>query len=168
MGQVDKSDSSGSNVTDQQAQINIYKLNVGSGFSSKNLLVFLSSLMYNDENSCYILRYSYSTEFNFFGPIPDETTWDIGLLYGWSSRYFAFGIGLSYVNLTQRGVLLHNLFFGGEYQKITLERVGVPIQIELSGPLFPFLGGAIIAFANLNTVNSYVGLVAAIEIGKLK
>jgi hypothetical protein len=127
--------------------------------------------MYNDENSCYILRYSNTTEFNIFGPVPEETLWDIGLLYGWNSRYFDYGIGLSYVNLTKRGVFLRH--FNGflsfdEYQKITLEKLGVPIQIELSGPWCSFFGVAIIAFANLNTVESFAGLVVAIEIGKLK
>jgi len=152
----------------------ICKFNAGLGIGTKNIGL-LSSIMYSCDNMFYSIRYSMTSEFKLFGPVPEEQVWDLGFIYGttlrWGSSSFSYGVGLSYVHQVRRGALLHSssgFLEPDQYETIRQTGVGIPIQIEFTRPLFSFLGGGIIGFADINSVNSFAGIAAVIEIGKLR
>ena len=119
------------------------------------------------------IRHIYNTEFNIFGPSPSETVWDISMLYGrsWKSKSAMVSIsgGLGLVGGVRRGdYICSDGWFSSKYQKCPFSTIGLPLDVQLIWMPFRFLGLGIQGFANLNSEKSFHGLVANLQIGRLR
>lgn len=106
------------------------------------------------------------------GPYPGESVGDIGILVGMISnnKYFKASIsaGLSSVRGVRRGRYIGT--YGccqREYEKISFNTIGLPIESQLLLTPFSFLGIGINVFANINMEEAYLGALICLQIGKL-
>ena len=108
-----------------------------------------------------------------FGDCPDEDeiVWDIGILYGRSSKtsYAKTSYGLASVSggISIVGVVRSD-YYGGYYEKSTFLTIGIPIEVQLFWTPIPFLGIGIYGFANLNLEESFAGWLLCIQLGELR
>ena len=157
-----------------EVQASLYRLSIGIGVGTLDDGEAVS-FAYDFSDQFISLRFVQTIEFNMFSPKPDESIWDISALYGrsaqWGKWYGSVGAGIGLVHSVQRGKLLRRSdeFLGSdEYESIERVVVGLPIQVEISEAPFPFMGLAIIGFANINGVRSYAGLTLCLQFGKLR
>ena len=161
-------------IKPKEVQPSLYRLSIGIGVGTLDDGE-AASFTYSFNDQCILLRFVQTSEFNMFGPKPDESIWDISVLYGcsarWGNWYSSVGTGIGLVHSVQRGKLLRRSdeFLGSdEYESIERSVVGLSIQVEISEAPFPFMGLAIIGFANINGVRSYAGLTLCLQFGKLR
>jgi hypothetical protein len=161
-------------IKPMEVQSSLYRLSIGIGVGTLDDGES-ASFAYNFGDQFISLRFVQTVEFNMFSPKPDESIWDISMLYGrsaqWGKWYGSVGAGIGLVHSVQRGKLLRRSdeFLGAdEYESIERSVIGLPIQAEISEASFPFMGLAIIGFANINGVRSYAGLTLCLQFGKLR
>jgi hypothetical protein len=169
--QVD-STSNASNL--QKAPCDLYKFSLGIGVGTMDI-GGVASFTYDFTGQFLSIHTVATDEFKLFGDNPVERIGDIGILYGvstqWSKWYASAGTGVSYVHSVNRGKLIrrsNEMFGADDYEEISRSTVGLPIQVEISVAPFPFLGVAIIGFANINNIKAYGGITFCIQIGKLR
>jgi len=118
------------------------------------------------------VRYAANTEFNIFGPTPEESVVDVGLLYGiYSSSKYGFAsiaAGLSYVNGVRRGKILANGLLGDAYEKVPFQTIGIPLEAQLIWRPFSVVGIGFYFFADINSEMSNVGGLITLQIGYLR
>ena len=145
---------------------------LGSGFGTQGL-GGVASLNVGRGPLVYVLRASTTTEFEIFGPSPDQSDTDYSVLVGKRSGHgrtfssIAAGIGL--VRSVRRGALLAppGWFFGGAYERLDRVTVGLPLDFKATANL-PGIGIGVNVFANLNTRASFVGVALTVQLGKLR
>jgi hypothetical protein len=153
------------------AKESCYWANAGAGVSSNN------SISLGMEVTCQIgvselltISCIYNEEFALFVS-PAESIWYVGALYGlFLKRSFGFvsgSLGISMVNGVNRGQSYGGWLFE-EYEKVTFNTVGIPIESQLFLRLSPNLGIGINGFANINPEKSFLGVLACIQIGILE
>jgi hypothetical protein len=118
------------------------------------------------------LHFIYNREINILGPTPAETVWDAGLLYGGALTgihvFASFSGGISLVSGRKRGDLIHSYLFGGDYEKVTYTKIGLPIEGQLFWILNSWMGLGISGVANINSGKSFVGALFSVRIDILK
>jgi hypothetical protein len=97
----------------------------------------------------------------FFG----DELWDIGVLYGRANQpsfiHFSLAAGIGAVGGSGR----ETLFDPGERLPTT---IGVPVEAQLFFRPVPLLGVGLYGFGNVNREESFVGLAAAVQLGRFR
>ena len=112
-------------------------------------------------------------EFNIFGPSPNLSATDFGVMIGRASRsrhglsYAAAGVGL--VHSVTRGRLVQPgvWFFGPEYERIERTTVGIPVELGAIAHV-GVIGIGVSLFGDINPAQSFVGLALTVPLGKLR
>lgn len=130
-------------------------------------------------------------EFNLFGPLPAESVWDLGVLYGrqthgrWGYASASAGVALvggmrrgerisapqecgGYDPLGALGCALAAMFTPVEYRERPFRTLGVPLELEAGFTFTRVLGLNASAWANLNTERTVTGLSIGLVLGKLR
>lgn len=144
-------------------------LNVGIGGSSFGLSAGLSYSLVSD-NRLYSVRGIHNTEFNILGPEPDETVWDLGVLYGVFKKtpnsLVSISAGLAVVGGINRGEFEYSSgWFDSHYEKNTFLTAGVPFEAQLFWRPLKVLGIGLYGFANLNPEKSFSGGMLSLQLG---
>ncbi len=142
----------------------LYWVNAGIGFSSFSSpgISSVTSFSYQTGKHLISTRFISNIEPCFGGTCPDETVWDIGILYGRSSK-------TSYGLASLSGGI--SIVGGAVYQRdeeVTFLTIGIPIEVQLFWTPASFLGIGIYGFANLNPKESFAGALLCIQLGKLR
>lgn len=142
--------------TSNSSKGKLYLVNTGGGFSSFGLSLGIS-LSSQFGRSLVSIRYIYNTTFMSLSP-REETVWDLGALYGLSSKTSS---GFSSIS---GGVSI----VGGNRYDIrdewsTFLTVGIPIEGQMFWKPYPSLGIGIYGFANLNPEKSFVGALLCLQ-----
>jgi hypothetical protein len=120
----------------------------------------------------YVLRASTVSEFNIFGPSPDESDTDYAVLVGKCSRnphlFSSAAVGIGFVRSIRRGTLIEqgDWFAGSRYEKVERVTIGLPIDLKTSVNLWG-IGVGLNLFANWNPRGSFAGLAFTLQLGKL-
>lgn len=119
----------------------------------------------------YIARWSRVEEFQIFGPSPNETDTDYGVLVGKSSRsghrIASAAVGLALVKSIRRGEVIERGWFGDRYQKLEHVTVGLPVDLQATVNAGPVGIGADI-FGNINPNGIFWGAALTVQFGKMR
>ena len=131
-----------------------------------------ANFLKNENN--WKLRLIRESEFNLFGPVPDEKFYDIGLLYGrvTKSKIFRLSIsgGIGLMGGVKRGAFLsrsQGIFAYDSYEKEHILAPAIPLEIDLS-LISKYIGIGLTGYANLNHEKSIAGLIIRLEFGKIR
>ncbi len=151
-----------------------FRVSLGAGVGSLGL-GFSLSLAYDFAGTFVAARHARTDEFRLFGPRPTETVSDFGIICGRSFRqgewYESVGTGLSYVHTVERGGLVglaDGWFSQNQYENVGKDVIGIPVQVEISLAPWENVGAALIAFANINSAWSVIGLTLNLQFGLLR
>jgi len=143
---------------------------VGLGAGSR-AMAGVASLNFSHRDLLYGLRASTVSEFNIFGPAPDESDTDYALLVGKCShghhRFASAATGIGLVRSVRRGRLVHppGWFFGGEYERLDRTTVGLPLDVKASLNASA-VGIGLNLFGNLNTRGNFAGVALTLQLGR--
>lgn len=132
----------------------------------------ISLLSYQTGIRIVSIRNNIEVSIVLFGhsPSPEESVWDIGILYGIIAKgsYGSASIsgGVSLVGGIRRGKPLPGSSY--RYEELSFKTVGIPIEAQLFFTPFSFLGVGFYGFANLNLEKSFWGALLCLQVGKLK
>lgn len=102
------------------------------------------------------------------GDLLDDQIWDVGLLYGVSSLAESYHASLSAGLGIVGGTRQSGGIFSSEPDENIPVTVGFPVQVQLFWRPHPVVGFGITGFANMNEEQSFAGIAAGLQIGKLK
>ncbi len=149
----------------------LYRLQAGLGGSSFGVSGGLC-FSYQDGHDVFSARIVRSGEsiLVLFDPVPEETIWDIGVLYGRAmrSRIFLASIsaGVGFIGGVKRGPIKD--IARDEYERLSRRSIGFPVEVQLALIPLPFLGFGVSAIGNLTFEQSFASILFCIQIGKLK
>ena len=133
------------------------------------------SIDFQKKHDQWKIRYIGGSELNLFGPTPNETFNDIGVLYGRVANYkniqFSISGGLGIVTGIMRGAYLSSspgFFSFSKYERRPYTTYGIPLEAEFNYNPFKFLGLGVIVFANINPESSFWGINFMWKIGKVR
>jgi len=130
-------------------------------------------------------------EFNLFGPVPAESVWDLGVLYGRQTRgkwgYVSAAAGVALVGGIRRGDRISApqtcdgydmlgalgcafaaMFTPVRYEEKPFHTVGVPLELEAGFTFTRVLGLNASVWANLNGERTVTGLSIGLVLGRLR
>lgn len=120
----------------------------------------------------YIFRGIHNSEAEIFGLTPNETVWDLGMLYGrrFQSQYGIVTLagGISAVGGVNRGKFIENNWFTQRYELTTFMTLGIPVELQLVWTPWRHAGLGINVFANANPEKSFSGFMFTLEFGQLR
>jgi hypothetical protein len=144
----------------------------GVGLGSQGIAGVLS-LNFSHREFFYGARVSTTTEFDIFGPRPDQSDTDYAVLVGRCVRTrYGFASAASGIGLTtsiRRGRLLWSggWFESAEYERIQRMAAGLPIDLKATLHARSF-GLGVNVFAELRPHGSFAGAVLMLQAGKLR
>jgi hypothetical protein len=144
----------------------------GLGFGSQGVAGVLS-LNFSHRDFFYGARASTTTEFNIFGPRPDQSDTDYAVLVGRCVRTrngfasAASGIGLTQSVRRGRPISPGGWFDLGDYERIDRTAVGLPVDLKATLHAGSF-GLGVNVFAELRPHGSFAGVVLMLQAGKLR
>jgi hypothetical protein len=162
-----------------QRKPDLWWINAGLGYgiweSSTDGISLGAGFSMSKESHLFSIRYVFIEELNLFGPLPAETIWDIGLLYG-KFKQSSLGIasisgGLGLLGGVKRGKYLRgsNWLFGpAHYESLKFTTIGFPLEGQIFWTPFDHFGIGINGFCNLNAKNSFAGGLFCIRFGTFK
>lgn len=162
------------NFWEDQSQESFMWVGAGPGtMDSPNasLLGMNTSINYLKSDHIFKLRGIYTEEMVLYGPKPNDEIWELGLLYGRRTAGGKTGVsilaGISYTGGTYKGDRLDTDPFSEDYEELTFETVGLPIELQFDVNLLKFVGFSIMFFTDINPHTIYTGVNFSILIGYL-
>jgi hypothetical protein len=139
-----------------QSPSRAYGLTAGLGFGTRGGAGVVAGSFQFDR---HLLSARASGTVAFFG----DELWDIGILYGRAVQtgvvHLSLGAGIAAVGGSHR----ETLFDPGERIPTT---VGLPVEAQLFFRPVPVLGVGVYGFGNFNDEESFLGAVAAVQLGR--
>lgn len=112
-------------------------------------------------------------EVNILGPSPQETAWELGVLYG-RFAHASYGVasiagGIGFVGGVHRSRhVVSSGWLVTKYEPLVFRTIGLPVEGQLFWTPLSFLGIGLYGFANLNPERSFVGALLCFQFGDFR
>ena len=149
-----------------------YRVHGGIGYSTFGWALGVGG-SYEIDDNLFSARYLYTEEFELFTPIPRQSIWEVGVLYGPTMRsrtsFLSIAGGVSLVSSTTRGKYLRNtneFFLRRIHESVSRSTIGLPIEVQAFWTPSSFVAFGIYVFGNMNTQRSFGGALFCFQMGR--